>query len=44
MVAHAPGHGALLASGARLVRLALDAQVHDVVPAQQEHRCLILEK
>jgi hypothetical protein len=42
MVAHAPGHGALLASGARLVRLALDAQVHDVVPAQQEHRCFIL--
>jgi hypothetical protein len=35
MVAHAPGHGALLASGARLVGLALDAQVHDVVPAQQ---------
>ena len=32
VVAHPPGHGALLASGAGLVGLALDAQVHDVVP------------
>ena len=29
---HAPGHGALLAGGRGLVGLALDAQVHDVVP------------
>ncbi len=33
VVAHPPGHGALLAGGAGLVRLTLDAQVHDVVPA-----------
>jgi len=33
VVANAPGHGALLAGGGRLVRLALDAQVHDVVAA-----------
>jgi len=33
VVADAPGHGALLASGGRLVRLTLDAQVHDVVAA-----------
>ena len=34
MVAHPPGHGALLAGGTRLVGLALDAQVHDVVPVE----------
>ena len=34
VVAHPPGHGALLAGGAGLVSLALDAQVHDVVPGQ----------
>ena len=34
MVAHPPGHGALLAGGAGLVGLALDAEVHDVVPAE----------
>lgn len=33
VVADAPGHGALLRGGRCLVRLALDAQVHDVVPA-----------
>ena len=33
MVAHPPGHGALLTGGTSLVGLALDAQVHDVVPA-----------
>ena len=33
VIAHPPGNGALLASGAGLVGLALDAQVHDVVPA-----------
>merc|ERR1712188_67685 len=33
VVAHAPGHRALHARRARLVRLALDAEVHDVVPA-----------
>ncbi len=33
VVAHAPGHGALLARGRGLVRLALDAQIHDVVAA-----------
>ena len=33
MVTHPPGHGALLARLAGLVGLALDAQVHDVVPA-----------
>ena len=33
VVAHPPGHSALLAGGAGLVGLALDAQVHDVVPA-----------
>jgi hypothetical protein len=32
-VADAPGDGALLARGRRLVRLALDAEVHDVVTA-----------
>ena len=32
MVAHPPGHGALLAGLAGLVGLALDAQIHDVVP------------
>ena len=32
VVAHPPGHGALFAGGAGLVGLALDAQVHDVVP------------
>jgi hypothetical protein len=32
MVAHPPGHGALLTGGAGLVGLALDAEVHDVVP------------
>ena len=33
VVAHPPGHCALLAGSAGLVGLALDAQVHDVVPA-----------
>merc|ERR1719356_1146155 len=33
VVTHPPGHGALLAGGARLIGLTLDAQVHDVVPA-----------
>ena len=33
VVTHPPGHGALLTGGAALVCLALDAQVHDVVPA-----------
>ena len=33
VVAHSPGHCALLTSGTGLVGLALDAQVHDVVPA-----------
>ena len=33
VVAHPPGHCALLAGGAGLVGLTLDAQVHDVVPA-----------
>ena len=33
VVAHPPGHGALLAGGAGLIGLTLDAQVHDVVPA-----------
>ena len=33
VVAHPPGHGAPLAGGRGLVGLALDAQVHDVVPA-----------
>jgi hypothetical protein len=32
-VADTPGDGALLARGRRLVRLALDAEVHDVVTA-----------
>ena len=32
MVAHPPGHGALLTGSAGLVGLALDAEVHDVVP------------
>jgi hypothetical protein len=32
-VADAPGNGALLARGGGLVRLALDAEVHDVVTA-----------
>lgn len=31
MIADAPSHGTLLAGGGRLIRLALDAQVHDVV-------------
>ena len=35
VVAHSPGHGALLAGGARLVSLALDAQIHDVVTRRQ---------
>ena len=35
MIAHPPGHSALLASGTGLVGLALDAQVHDVVPADR---------
>ena len=30
-----PGHSALLAGGTRLVGLTLDAQVHDVVPADR---------
>ena len=33
MVADAPGHSALLAGGARLVGLTLDAQIHYVVAA-----------
>ncbi len=33
VVAHAPGHGALLAGGRGLVGLALDTEVHDVVAA-----------
>ena len=33
VVAHAPCDGALLGGGGGLVGLALDAQVHDVVPA-----------
>lgn len=33
VVADAPGHSALLAGGRGLVRLALDAQIHDVVAA-----------
>jgi len=33
MVANSPSDGALLAGCARLVRLALDAEVHDVVAA-----------
>ena len=33
VVAHPPGHGALLAGGGGLVGLALDAQVHDAVAA-----------
>ena len=32
-VAYAPGNGALLARGRRLVCLALDAEIHDVVAA-----------
>ena len=32
-VAYAPGNGALLARGRRLVCLALDAEIHDVVTA-----------
>ena len=32
MVTHPPGHGALLTGGAGLVGLALNAEVHDVVP------------
>jgi hypothetical protein len=42
MVAHAPSHRALLTGGAGLVGLALDAQVHDVVPATKEGECLIV--
>ena len=33
VVTHAPSDGALLGGGGGLVGLALDAQVHDVVPA-----------
>ena len=33
VIAHAPGHGALLGRGSGLVGLTLDAQVHDVVAA-----------
>ena len=33
VVAHPPGHRALLRGGRRLVGLAFDAQVHDVVAA-----------
>ena len=33
VVAHSPGHCALLTGGTGLVGLTLDAQVHDVVPA-----------
>ena len=33
VVAHAPGHGALLRCSGSLISLALDAEVHDVVPA-----------
>jgi len=33
MVANSPSDGALLAGGARLVRLTLDTEVHDVVAA-----------
>ena len=33
VVTHAPGHCALLTGGTGLVGLTLDAQVHDVVPA-----------
>ena len=35
VVTHPPGHGALLAGGTRLVSLALDAQIHDVVTRRQ---------
>ena len=35
VVAHPLGHGALLAGLAGLVGLALDEQVHDVVPADE---------
>ena len=33
MVTNSPSHSAFLASGASLVGLALDAEIHDVVPA-----------
>ena len=33
---HAPGNGALLTGGRGLVGLALDAEVHDVVPERVE--------
>ena len=33
VVAHAPGNGALRRCSASLISLALDAEVHDVVPA-----------
>ena len=33
VIAHSPGHGAFLAGGRGLVGLTLDAQVHDVIPA-----------
>merc|ERR1719384_1035 len=53
VVTHPPGNRALLAGGARLVCLALDAQVHDVVaadgavihhdvPGPQRHRVPLL--
>lgn len=34
-IAHAPGHRTLLAGGGCLIRLALDAQVHDVIAANR---------
>jgi len=33
VVTNTPGHGALLARRAGLIRLALDTQVHDMIPA-----------
>ena len=36
MVAHPPGHRALLAGGAGLISLTLDAQVHDMVPKAED--------
>ena len=35
VVAHAPGDVALLGSGRRLVGLALDAEIHDVIAADR---------
>lgn len=32
-ITHAPGYRALLAGGRRLIRLTLDAQIHDVIAA-----------